>query len=163
MAYSPNHMFQRPPQARREREIDRAFEEMLGLRPRRLTLADLARRSGVDLDTLPFRHRYHPVRRAIWAALMLDAATLSNFVSKAIMPADDSLAGHLEALDVVAARLVLKAVGGDLGAITAIMNRIEGRVRRRGDPVRDASPTSVGATQTIEGIVAALAERPRTS
>ena len=41
---------------------------------------------GVDLDTLPLRVRYRPLTRAIWAALMLDCATLRAFVARATEP-----------------------------------------------------------------------------
>ena len=112
---------------------------------------------GTNFDALPPRIRYRPLSKAIWAALMLDVGTLRAFVARATKPIDGSLAGLLEALDVVAARLVLAAIGGDMRAANMITNLIDGPVRRRlDDPPGDASQ-SVERERVIAEIVKSLA------
>ena len=61
---------------------------------------------------------------------MLDVGMLRAFVARAANPTDGSLAGLLEALDVLAARLVLSAIGGDMRAANMIANLIDGPARR---------------------------------
>ena len=72
---------------------------------------------GTNFDAPPPRIRYRPLSKAIWAALMLDVGMLRVFVARATNPTDGSLAGLLEALDMVAARRVLAAIGGDTRAV----------------------------------------------
>ena len=98
-------------------------------------LVDFATIMGANFDALPPRLRYRPLSKAIWAALMLDVGMLRSFVARATNPTDGSLAGLLQALDVLAARLVLAAIGGDMRAVNMITNLVDGPVRRRvGDP-----------------------------
>ncbi len=152
MTASTAASLQRPPQARQ-----------------RLSLADFAQIAGANLDALPHRHRYRPLTRAIWAALMLDVVTLRAFVSRLTEPAsertsgspvDDSLSGHLAALDVIAARLVLKAVDGDVRACEIVADRIEGKVgTRRDEPENQDSSRRAEAASLVASIVTALTNR----
>ncbi len=130
------------------------------------SLADFALIQGVDLDKLPPHQRYRPLTRAIWAALMLDVATLRAFVSRATeprtertsgSPVDDSKPGRPRALDVIAARLVLKAIDGDTRACELVADRIEGKVGTRRDETEDRdSSRREEMASLIESIVTAL-------
>ena len=134
--------------------------------PLSAALVDHAILAGADPGTLPFRIRYQPVRRAIWAALMLDVQTLRAFVARATepggkrandFPADDSLPERLAALDVIAARLVLNAIDGDVRAFAMIADRIEGKVGTRRDEVEDGDDSRRAEVDSlIENIVTAL-------
>jgi hypothetical protein len=134
--------------------------------PSSAALVDHAVLAGADPGTLPFRIRYQPVRRAIWAALMLDCATLRAFVARATepggkrandSPADDSLPERLAALDVIAARLVLNAVDGDVRAFEMIANRIEGRVGMRpGEVAPEDEARREDMQAVIESIITTL-------
>ena len=119
----------------------------------RATLVDFATIMGANLDAVPPRIRYRPLSKAIWAALMLDVGMLRAFVARATNPTDGSLAGLLEALDVVAARLVLSAIGGDMRAANMIANLIDGPVRRRLDDSPGDGSQSVERERVIAEIV----------
>jgi hypothetical protein len=145
---------QRPPQGRHKPAPPQPIAG--GVRVR-ATLADFATIMGANFDALPPRIRYRPLSKAIWAALMLDVGMLRAFVARATNPTEGSLAGLLEALDVLAARLVLAAIGGDMRAANMIANLIDGPVRRRlDDPPGDGSQ-SVERERVIAEIVKALA------
>ena len=134
--------------------------------PLSAALVDHAILAGADPGTLPFRIRYQPVRRAIWAALMLDVQTLRAFVARATepgckrakgSPAEGSLPERLAALDVIAARLVLNAIDGDVRAFEMIADRIEGKVGMRRDEVEDGDDSRRAEVDSlIENIVTAL-------
>ena len=96
---------------------------------------------------VPARWRHRPFTSALWRMLTVDVASLRAVAS------DRSTAP----LDVVAARLVLAAIGGDTRAAHMIVNLIDGPVRRRlDDPPGDASQ-SVERERVIAEIVKALA------
>ena len=123
----------------------------------RATLVDFATIMGANLDAVPPRIRYRPLSKAIWAALMLDVGMLRAFVARATNPTDGSLAGLLEVLDVVAAGLVLSAIGGDMRAVNMIANLIDGPVRRRLDDTPSDGSQSVERERVIAEIVKSLA------
>ena len=60
-------------------------------------------------------------------------------------------------LDMVAARLVLSAIGGDMRAVNMIANLIDGPVRRRLDDTPSDGSQSVERERVIAEIVKALA------
>ncbi|MEI7933044.1 MAG: hypothetical protein WCI21_08325 [Alphaproteobacteria bacterium] len=122
----------------------------------RATLADFASIMGANFDALPPRIRYRPLSKAIWAALMLDVGMLRVFVARATNPTDGSLAGLLEALDMVAARLVLAAIGGDMRAAKLIMDLIDGPVRSKAGRNNGAGPRSAGDEADRERAIAGL-------
>ena len=128
----------------------------------RATLADFASIMGANFDAVPPRIRYRPLSKAIWAALMLDVGMLRAFVARATNPTDGSLAGLLEALDVVAARLALSAIGGDMRAAKLIMDLIDGPVPSKAGRNSGAGPRSAGddaeRERTITGLAAACAQ-----
>ena len=69
----------------------------------------------------------------------------------------DSRGRSTDPLDVLAARLVLTAIGGDMRAVNMIANLIDGPVRRRlDDPPGDGSQ-GVERERVIAEIVKALA------
>ena len=90
---------------------------------------------------------------------MLDVGMLRAFVARAANPTDGSLAGLLEALDVLAARLVLTAIGGDMRAANMITNLIDGPVRRRLDDPPSDDAQGVERERVIAEIEKALAAR----
>ena len=94
---------------------------------------------------VPARWRHRPFTSALWRMLTVDVASLRAFASdRSTCP-----------LDVVAARLVLSAIGGDMRAANMITNLIDGPVRRRLDgPPADSSQS---VERVISEIVKALA------
>jgi hypothetical protein len=96
---------------------------------------------------VPARWRHRPFTSALWRMLMVDVASLR------------AVAGDRSAdpLDVVAARLVLAAIGGDIRAINMIANLIDGPVRRRIDEPPSDGSQSVERERVIAKILKALA------
>ena len=96
---------------------------------------------------VPARWRYRPFTSALWRMLMVDVAAVRAAASdRATCP-----------LDVVAARLVLSAIGGDMRAANMIANLIDGPVRRRGEGPPGDGSQSVERERVIAEIVKALA------
>ena len=96
---------------------------------------------------VPARWRYRPLTSALWRMLTVDvAAVLAAASDRATCP-----------LDVVAGRLVLAAIGGDMRAANMIANLIDGPVRRRVEGPPSDGSQSVERERVIAEIVKSLA------
>ena len=94
---------------------------------------------------VPRRWRYQPVSSALWRALSMDAPTLAMTLASQ----------SATRLDVLAARAVDLACGGNIKAMALVTDRIEGRVGVRpgeADPASDAARE--GVQQAIEEMAA---------
>ena len=98
---------------------------------------------------VPARWRYQPVASALWQCLGMDGPALEKALHDASGPR----------LNVLAARAVAMACGGNLKAIGLIAERVEGRVGIRSNETNPASDTArEGVQQVIEDIVRAFTE-----
>ena len=98
-------------------------------------------------EPVPPRWRYQPVTSALWRALYMDGPSLAMTLASESAPR----------LDVLAARAVDLACGGNIRAIGLIAERIEGRVGMRPDEVAPEDEARREDMQTvIESIVTAM-------
>jgi hypothetical protein len=95
----------------------------------------IARLSELDamLAEAPPRIRYRPLKRALWRGLLLTVPELA-----AVLACPPTF---LRAFDLIALRLVWRAVLGNVKAISMVYDIIEGRPERRRGDARSSSWT----------------------